>query len=162
MYYFFYSFNYQLFVFSFLEFAFLSSLKYTGCSGKNKFFHNSLKPLPLSLMAARDLQSSHRNASVHSYWLVIFCTTKSSRVLARERWQTFKNSWKKNSIFNEHSIVCYCYLNCWFLKSLDIQRLLVLIDMRNWCGMEMERNKINTTSAPWQHGYESFRAFKKL
>merc|ERR1711860_43320 len=30
-----------------------------------------------------------------SYWLVIFCTTNSSRVLARERWQTFENSWKK-------------------------------------------------------------------
>ena len=29
-----------------------------------------------------------------SYWLVIFCTTNSSRVLARERWQTFENSWK--------------------------------------------------------------------
>ena len=31
----------------------------------------------------------------HSYWLVFFCTTNSSRVLARERWQTFENSWKK-------------------------------------------------------------------
>ena len=30
----------------------------------------------------------------HSYWLVIFCTTNSSRVLARESWQTFENSWK--------------------------------------------------------------------
>ena len=30
-----------------------------------------------------------------SYWLVIFCTTNSSRVLARERWQIFENSWKK-------------------------------------------------------------------
>ena len=30
----------------------------------------------------------------HSYWLVIFCTTNSNRVLARERWQTFENSWK--------------------------------------------------------------------
>ena len=31
----------------------------------------------------------------HSYWLIIFCTTNRSRVLARERWQTFENSWKK-------------------------------------------------------------------
>ena len=31
----------------------------------------------------------------HSYWLVIFGTTNSSRVLARERWQTYENSWKK-------------------------------------------------------------------
>ena len=31
----------------------------------------------------------------HSFPLVIFCTTNSSRVVARERWQTFENSWKK-------------------------------------------------------------------
>ena len=42
----------------------------------------------------------------HSYWLVIFCTTNSSRVLARrERWQTFDNSWK-NTIFNEQPVYC--------------------------------------------------------
>ena len=36
----------------------------------------------------------------HSYWLVIFCTTNSSRVLARERWQTFENSLgKKHNIW---------------------------------------------------------------
>ena len=29
------------------------------------------------------------------YWLEIFCTTNSSRVLARERWKTFENSWEK-------------------------------------------------------------------
>ena len=31
----------------------------------------------------------------HSYWLVFFCTTNGSRVLMKERWQTFENSWKK-------------------------------------------------------------------
>ena len=31
----------------------------------------------------------------HSHWLVIYCTTNSSRVLARERWQTFENSLEK-------------------------------------------------------------------
>ena len=31
----------------------------------------------------------------HSYWLAILSTTYSSRVLARERWQTLENSWKK-------------------------------------------------------------------
>ena len=30
-----------------------------------------------------------------SHWLVIFCTTNSSRVQSWERWQTFENSWKK-------------------------------------------------------------------
>ena len=30
-----------------------------------------------------------------SYWLAIFCTTNNSRVLAREGWQNFENSWKK-------------------------------------------------------------------
>ena len=34
----------------------------------------------------------------HSFWLVIVCTTNSSRVLARERWQSFENSWKKYNI----------------------------------------------------------------
>ena len=31
----------------------------------------------------------------HSYWLVIFSTTNSSRMLAKERSQTFENFWKK-------------------------------------------------------------------
>ena len=41
----------------------------------------------LAYIAVRNLQSSQRNAIVyrHSYWLVIFCTTNSSRVLARGR-----------------------------------------------------------------------------
>ena len=34
---------------------------------------------------------------------VIFCTTNNSRVLARERWQTFE----KNTIFNEHPVCKY-------------------------------------------------------
>ena len=34
----------------------------------------------------------------HSYWQVIFCTTNSSRSLARERWQTSWNSLKKHNI----------------------------------------------------------------
>ena len=40
----------------------------------------------------------------HSYWLVIFCTTNSSRVLERERWQTFENSLNNNTILNEHPV----------------------------------------------------------
>ena len=32
---------------------------------------------------------------IHSYWQVIFCTTNSSRGLAKEMWKTFENSWKK-------------------------------------------------------------------
>ena len=58
---------------------------------KNCFFHNSLQPLP----------RSERNASVQSLLLagIFFCTTNSSRVpAARERWQTFENSWKKHNI----------------------------------------------------------------
>ena len=39
-----------------------------------------------------------------SYWLVIFCTTNSSQLLARERWHTFENSWKKTTLFNEHPV----------------------------------------------------------
>ena len=54
---------------------------HTGCSGKIVFLHNSLQPIP----------RLHR-------WLVIFCITNGSRVLAGQRWQTFENSWKKNNI----------------------------------------------------------------
>ena len=57
----------------------------TGCSGKIGFLHNLLQPLP----------RLHR--------LQIFCTTNTSRVLARERRQTFENSWK-NTISNEHPV----------------------------------------------------------
>ena len=39
----------------------------------------------LAYIAVRDLLSSQRNASN-------FCTPNSSRVLARESWQTFENS----------------------------------------------------------------------
>ena len=35
------------------------------------------------------------------------CTTISSRVPASEGWQTFGNSWKKNTIFNEHPVFEY-------------------------------------------------------
>ena len=36
----------------------------------------------------------------HSYWLVIFCTTNSSREVAN-----FREFWEKNTIFNENPVV---------------------------------------------------------
>ena len=50
----------------------------------------------LSLSHSQSLAGHHQPKRLysHSYWLVIFCTTNSSRVLARERWQTVENSWK--------------------------------------------------------------------
>ena len=65
----------------------------TGCSGKFVFL-NSLQPLPRLHRCKRPSKLSTQ-CECHSYWLVIFCTPNSSRVLARERWQTFENSWKK-------------------------------------------------------------------
>ena len=81
------------------------------------FFHSSLQPLPRLHIAVRDLQSSQRSASVQSLLLAgLFCTTNSRRVLARERWQTFENSWEKNTIFNEHKrIVCHIH---WLISFL--------------------------------------------
>ena len=71
------------------------SLVLQGVQEKLCFFTIHCNPSP-AYIAVRDLQSSQRNAVYnYSYWLVIFCTTNSSRVLARERWQTFENSWKK-------------------------------------------------------------------
>ena len=73
-------------------------LQNTGCSGKKCVYHNSLQPLPrLRHRCKRPSKPSMRVYS-HSYWLVIFCVTHSSRVLARERWQRFENSWKKHKI----------------------------------------------------------------
>ena len=54
-------------------------------------------PSPTSLSETLKALNAMRVYS-HSYWLVIFCTTNSSRVLAMERWQTFKNSMKKHNI----------------------------------------------------------------
>merc|ERR1711946_52473 len=51
-------------------------------------------PWPTSLKETFEALNAMRVYS-HSYWLVIFCTTNSSRVLARERWQTFEIFWKK-------------------------------------------------------------------
>ena len=52
----------------------------------------------LAYIAVRDHQSSQRNESVQSLLLAgSFCTTNSSRVLARERWQTLQNSREKNT-----------------------------------------------------------------
>ena len=68
-------------------------LQATGCSEKLCSFTATPS---LAYITVRDLQSLKRNASVQAllYWLVIFCTTNSSRVLARE----------KNTIFNEHPV----------------------------------------------------------
>ena len=71
------------------------TVKDTGCSGKNVFFHNSLQPLPRLHRCNRpSTLSTQCDVYSHSYWLVILWTTNSSRVLARKRWQIFENSWK--------------------------------------------------------------------
>merc|ERR1711911_407917 len=58
----------------------------------------------LAYIAGRHLQRSQHNASVPSVQPLLlagnFCTTNSSRVLARERWQTFKNSLKTQFLMN--------------------------------------------------------------
>ena len=43
--------------------------------------------------------SNAKRVCSHFYWPIIFCTTNSSRVPARERWQTFENSWGKHNIY---------------------------------------------------------------
>merc|ERR1712105_56655 len=51
-------------------------------------------PSSTSLYEAFKILNAMRVYS-HSYWLVIFCTTNNSRVLARERWLSFENSREK-------------------------------------------------------------------
>ena len=67
----------------------------------------------------------------HSYWLVIFCTTNSSRVLARERWQTYENSWKKtqylmNTLYHLSEILKFAFSNWFKYFSQGFQKDLVL------------------------------------
>ena len=56
----------------------------------------------LACIAVRDLQSSQGKASVQLLLLAgnffFFLTINFGRVLARDRWQTFENSWKKHNI----------------------------------------------------------------
>ena len=67
----------------------------TGCSAKIVFFHTSLQPLPRLHRCKRPQKLSTQCECTVTPRLVIFCTDNSSRVLTRERWQTFENSWKK-------------------------------------------------------------------
>ena len=70
--------------------------EHTGCSGKIVFFLNSLQPLPRLHCCKRPSKlSTQCECTVTPFLLVIFCTTNSSRVLAREGWQTFENYWEK-------------------------------------------------------------------
>ena len=55
-------------------------------------------PSPTSLKETFKALSAMRVYS-HSYWLVFFCTTNSSRMLASEMWQTIENSWEKTQYF---------------------------------------------------------------
>ena len=64
----------------------------TGCSLNIVYFIIHCNP-SLPYIALRDLKAlNEMQVYSHSYWLVIFSTTNSCRVLARDRWQTFKNS----------------------------------------------------------------------
>ena len=45
----------------------------------------------------------------HSYWLVVFCTTNSSRVLAKGEKANFREFLEKNTIFNKHTVHVYVY-----------------------------------------------------
>ena len=67
--------------------------KLQGVQEKKCFFTVQYNPF-LAYITIRDLQSPLNAMRVysHSYRLVIFCTTNSSRVLAWEKWQTFETS----------------------------------------------------------------------
>ena len=76
----------------------------TGCLGKIVFFSQFTATPPRLHRCKRPSKLSNAiRVYSPSYWLEIFCTTNSSRVLARKRWQTFENCWK-NTIFNEHPV----------------------------------------------------------
>ena len=58
----------------------------------------------------------------HSYWLVNFCKTNSSRVLAKERLQTFENSWKKTQYLNNTLYISlnifWSFVSCFYVMML--------------------------------------------
>ena len=66
----------------------------------------------------------------HSYWQVIFCTTNSSRVLARERWQTFEQSWKKNTIFI-YLLIKHRYINRDYRHNFSM-RMHMNLSFKSW------------------------------
>ena len=60
----------------------------------------------------------------HSSWLVIFCTTNKSRVLAGERWQIFENSWKEtqylmNTLYIINNIYFYSIYTAYLHQMAD-------------------------------------------
>ena len=101
-----------------------TALRAAGCSGKIVFFTIHYNP-SLAYIAVRDLQSSQRNAIVQSLLLASnFCTTNSSRVLARERWQTSENSWKKTQyLMNKIEYNHIWFLNIHILKPLRVHKI---------------------------------------
>ena len=96
---------YEIFLYHWVRGSFLTNpcpATY-GVFRKNCVFHNSLQP-SLDYMAVKTFKTLNAmRVYSHSHWLLNFCTTNSSRVLARERWQTFENS-RKDAIFNEHPV----------------------------------------------------------
>ena len=79
-------------------------------------------------------------AHSHSYWLAYFCTTKSSPVLARERWQNNENSWEKKHILyicnlfvQTYKLQCFIFLsqtidisnNSWWDKDYGTPRMYI-------------------------------------
>ena len=83
----------------------------------NFYLHICTQPLLVFGFMVRsfsltDLSPTHtNNASLPSLLLAgnFFCTTNCSRVLARERWQTFKNSWEKKQHFMNTLYICLTY-----------------------------------------------------
>ena len=65
-----------------------------------------LRSYPFSLYSFGEQLVCATSLSVQSLILSAdnFCTINSSSLLVKERSQYFKNSWKKNTIFNEHSV----------------------------------------------------------
>ena len=74
----------------------------------------------------------------HSYWLVIFCTTNRSRVLARDSWQTFENSWKKSQFL----------MNTLYMINLQAREDLLELKLRELRLQQQRLGTIISTSAP--------------
>ena len=66
----------------------------------------------------------------NSYWLAIVCTTNSSRVLARERWQTFEKSWKKTQYLMN---TLYIYVHTYMLIEIHNTLFSNLLSQTRFC-----------------------------
>ena len=92
----------------------------------------SLHPLP-RLHRCKRLSKLSTQCERTLLLKIIFCTTNSSRVLARERMQTFENSWKKTQYL----------INSLYLGSQSLMFMTVIFTLKSILAVQKYRKHYN-------------------